>query len=179
MKKQIELNMIEERIIYLNGEINNASSKDIIEQLLYLNAKDSKKDISLYINSQGGTVLDGLAIYDTINYIKCDVVTVCIGKCASMGAIILLSGKKGKRYALPNSEVMIHEVSSGTRGSVSVMEVDVTHSQKLNEKIKKIIAYHTNKKLKEIEKDIQKDKWLSASEAKEYGIVDDVIGTMI
>lgn len=167
-------NLLKERIIFINGEITDKLSQLIIEQLLYLDAKNNN-DITMYINSPGGSVIHGLAIYDTMNYIKSNIVTICVGMCASMGAVLLSSGTKGKRYILPNSEVMIHETSSGTMGTVSNMKIDLEHTIKINNKIIEILAKNTNKDIKQIQQDINKDYWLDSSEAVSYGLIDKVI----
>lgn len=166
--------LLEDRIIFLTGEINDAVANIVVAQLIYLEGKDPNKDIYLYINSPGGSVSAGLAIFDTINYIKCDVSTICIGIAASMGAFLLSSGTKGKRYVLPNSEVMIHQPLGGTQGQASDIEIQARHIQKIKEKINKILSERTGQKLLKIEKDTDRDFYMSATEAVEYGIVDKV-----
>lgn len=167
--------LLKERIIFLNGEINDESANIVIAQLLYLQAEDPNSDITMYINSPGGNVMDGLAIYDTMNYISCDVSTVCIGCCASMASIILSSGTKGKRFALPNSEILIHQASSGTQGTVSDMTISLQHTIKMNEKIKVILSKNTSQTYEKISNDINRDYWLSANEAISYGLIDKII----
>lgn len=169
--------LLEDRIIFLTGEINFQTANSVVAQLLYLETKDPKKDIFLYINSPGGTITDGMAIYDTMNYIKCDVSTICVGLAASMGAFILSSGTKGKRYALPNSEIMIHQPSGGVSGQATEMAIAAEHILKIKTKINSILAKNTNKPLKKIEKDVDRDYFMDAETAKEYGIIDDVYRT--
>ena len=166
--------LLEDRIIFLTGEINDAVANMIVAQLIYLEGKNPDKDIFLYINSPGGSVSAGLAIFDTINYIKCDVSTICIGLAASMGAFLLASGTKGKRYALPNSEIMIHQPLGGARGQASDIEIQARHIQKTKQKINKILSERTSKPLEKIEKDTDRDFYMSADEALEYGIIDKI-----
>ena len=144
-------------------------------QLLYLEAQDPDKDIQLYINSPGGSVTAGMAIYDTMQYIKCDVSTICVGMAASMGAFLLSSGTKGKRIALPNAEVMIHQPSAGTQGKVTDMEIDVEHFLKIKQRINKILSENTGKPVEKVKADSERDNWMSAEEARDYGLVDKVI----
>ena len=167
--------LLEDRIILLSGEVNDASATSIIAQLIYLEGKDPNKDISLYINSPGGSVSAGLAIYDTMNYIKCDVSTICIGMAASMGAFLLSSGAKGKRYALPNSEIMIHQPLGGAQGQASDIKIQAEHILRTKAKLNKILSENTGKKLSVIEKDTDRDNYMSADEAQEYGLIDKVI----
>lgn len=167
--------LLKERIIFLNGEINQNTANIVVAQLLHLQAEDQNRDITMYINSPGGSVMDGLAIYDTMNFISCDVVTVCVGLCASMASIILSSGAKGKRYALKNSEVLIHQASSGTNGTVADMTIDLQHAIKMNEKTKNILVKNTGQSYEKITNDINRDYWLTASEALQYGLVDKII----
>lgn len=167
--------LLKERIIFLNGEINSNSANIVVAQLLHLQAEDPNKDITMYINSPGGSIIDGLAIYDTMNFISCDVSTVCVGVCASMGAIILSSGTKGKRYALENSEILIHQASSGTQGTVADMTIDMQHAINMNEKTKKILVKNTNQSYEKITNDINRDYWLTSEQAVQYGLIDNVI----
>ena len=167
--------LLKERIIFLDGEVNDASASVIVSQLLFLEAEDPNKDIHLYINSPGGSVTAGMAIYDTMNYIKCDVSTICIGMAASMGAFLLSSGAKGKRYALPNAEVMIHQPSGGAQGQATEIKIVAEHILRTRSKLNNILAANTNQPLEVIERDTERDYYMSADEAKEYGIVDTVI----
>ena len=159
--------LLNDRIIFLGEEV--------VAQLLYLEAQDPDKDIQLYINSPGGSVTAGMAIYDTMQYIKCDVSTICVGMAASMGAFLLSCGAKGKRIALPNAEVMIHQPSAGTQGKVTDMEIDVEHFLKIKQRINKILADNTGKTPEQIKSDSERDNWMTAEEAKEYGLIDKVI----
>ncbi len=167
--------LLNERIIFLDGEINPTASSLIVAQLLHLSYEDPKKDIKLYINSPGGAVYDGLAIYDTIQYIKPDVQTIGIGLQASMGAFLLSSGTKGKRFVLPNSRVMIHQPSSGTEGKITDQEIMLKEGLFLKQRLNEILAKNTGQKLSKIEKDADRDFWMSAEEAKAYGLIDEVI----
>ena len=167
--------LLNERIIFLGGPIDDNVANLIIAQLLYLDHEDSKKDISLYINSPGGSVTAGLAIIDAMNFIKSDVSTICVGIAASMGALILSSGKKGKRYSLPNSEVMIHQVMGGTEGQASDIAINAKHILRSKDTLNKILASNTGKKMDQVEKDSDRDYWMTSDEAKKYGIVDDII----
>ena len=167
--------LLKDRIIFLDGEIEDHMANIIIAQLLFLEAEDPSKDIHLYINSPGGVVTAGLAIYDTMQYIKCDVSTICIGMAASMGAFLLSSGAKGKRIALPNAEIMIHQPSAGTQGKVTDMEIDVEHFLKIKQRLNKIMAENTGKTPEQIKTDSERDNWMIAEEAREYGLVDKVI----
>ncbi len=166
--------LLEDRIIFLSGEINDAMANTIVAQLIYLEAKDMNKDISLYINSPGGSVSAGLAIYDTMQYIRCDVCTICIGLAASMGAFILSSGAKGKRFALPNSEIMIHQPLGGAQGQASDIKIQAEHILKTKEKMTRILAENTGRSFEEIERDTDRDNYLSAEEARVYGLIDKV-----
>ena len=166
--------LLEDRIIFLSGEIDDATANTVVAQLIYLEAKDPSKDISLYINSPGGSVSAGLAIYDTMNYIKCDVSTICIGMAASMGAFLLSSGAKGKRYALPNSEIMIHQPLGGAQGQASDIKIAAEHILKTKEKLTRILAENSGKPFEEVEKDTDRDNFLSAKEALDYGLIDKV-----
>ncbi|HAQ02640.1 TPA: ATP-dependent Clp protease proteolytic subunit [Candidatus Nomurabacteria bacterium] len=167
--------LLNDRIIFLGGPIDDHTANLIIAQLLYLDNADSKKDISLYINSPGGSVTAGLAIIDTMNFIKSDVSTICVGIAASMGALILSSGKKGKRFSLPNSEVMIHQVMGGTEGQASDIAINAKHILRTKDTLNKILAQNTSKKMDQVEKDSDRDYWMTSDEAKKYGIVDDII----
>ena len=166
--------MLDDRIIFLSGEINDAMANAIVAQLIYLEGKDSTKDISLYINSPGGSVSAGMAIYDTMNYIKCDVSTICIGMAASMGAFLLSSGAKGKRYALPNSEIMIHQPLGGAQGQASDIKIQAEHILRTKAKLNRILAENTGKDIATLEKDTDRDNYMSADEAKDYGLIDSV-----
>jgi len=167
--------LLNDRIIFLGGPIDDYTANLIIAQLLYLDNADSKKDIHLYINSPGGSVTAGLAIIDTMNFIKSDVSTICVGIAASMGALILSSGQKGKRFTLPNSEVMIHQVMGGTEGQASDIAINAKHILRTKDTLNKILANNTNKKVEQVEKDSDRDYWMTSDEAKKYGIVDDII----
>lgn len=167
--------LLNERIIFLGEEVNEHTANIVVAQLLHLAYDDSKKDIKLYINSPGGTVYDGMAIYDTIQYIKPDVMTIGIGLQASMGSFLLSSGTKGKRVALPNSRIMIHQPSSGTQGKVTDQEITLRESVYLKNRLNEIMAKNTGQKLAKIEKDMDRDFWMSAEEAKAYGLIDEVI----
>ncbi len=166
--------LLEDRIIFLTGEIDMATANLVVGQLLYLETKDPTKDIALYINSPGGSVSAGMAIYDTMNYIKSDVQTICVGMAASMGAFLLAAGAKGKRYALPNSEVMIHQPLGGAQGQASDIAIVAEHILKTKNKLNRILAEKTGKDLAQIEKDTDRDYYMSAEEAKEYGLIDTV-----
>ena len=167
--------LLKERIIFLDGEVNDASASVIVAQLLFLEAEDPNKDIHLYINSPGGSVTAGMAIYDTMNYIKCDVSTICIGMAASMGAFLLSSGAKGKRYALPNAEVMIHQPSGGAQGQATEIKIAAEHILRTRSKLNDILAANTNQPLDVIERDTERDYYMTADEAAAYGLVDTVI----
>ena len=160
--------LLEDRIIFLSGEIDDAVANTVVNQLIYLEAKDPQKDISLYINSPGGSVSAGLAIYDTMNYIKCDVSTICIGMAASMGAFLLSSGAKGKRFALPNSEIMIHQPLGGAQGQASDIKIAAEHILRTKQKLNEILSKNSGKPLSVIERDTDRDNYLSAGEAQEY-----------
>ena len=159
----------------LNGQVDDASASLIVAQMLYLEGQDPDKDISFYINSPGGSVSAGMAIYDTMQYIKCDVSTICIGMAASMGAFLLSSGAKGKRYALPNAEVMIHQPLGGAQGQASDILISARHIERTRENLNKILSENTGKAIEQIALDTDRDNWLTANEAQEYGIVDKVI----
>jgi len=175
-KKPSDINLFDNRIIHLNKTIDTEVAQEIIDQLLKLDTMKSNKDIIFYINSPGGTVASGIAIYDTMQLIKSDVQTICLGRCASMAAVLLSGGTKGKRYITPNSEVMIHEVSSFNMGKVGELKIDYEHTNTLNERIIKLLAENTGKAVKQVRKDIQlKDKWFNADEALKYGICDKIL----
>ena len=167
--------LINDRIIVLSDEVNDATASLVVAQLLYLEAQDPEKDISLYINSPGGSVTAGFAIYDTMQYIKCDVSTICMGMAASMGAFLLSAGTKGKRYALPNSDIMIHQPSGGAQGQATEIEITAKHILKTKAKLNKILAENTGKPVEVIAQDTERDNFMSAEEALEYGLIDKVI----
>ena len=167
--------LLKERIIFLGEEVNEASASVIVAQMLFLESEDPGKDIQLYINSPGGMVTAGLAIYDTMQYIKCDVSTICIGLAASMGAFLLAGGTKGKRYALPNAEIMIHQPSGGAKGQATEIEIAAKHILQTKEKLNKILAENTGQDYEVIAADTERDNWKSAEEAVAYGLIDRVI----
>lgn len=172
--------LLKDRIIFLADEVNSASASTVIAQLLFLESEDPDKEIYLYINSPGGSISDGLAIVDTMNYIKCPVSTICIGMAASMGAVLLASGEKGKRYAMPNSEVLIHQpliAGGGLSGQATEIEIHSNHIIKLREKLNKILADATGKSLEQIKKDTERDHYLTAEEALNYGLIDEIFTT--
>ena len=169
--------LLKERIIFLGEEVTDASASVIIAQLLFLEGEDPEKDIHLYINSPGGSVSAGLAIYDTMQYIKCDVSTVCIGMAASMGAFLLSGGTKGKRLALPNAEIMIHQPLGGAQGQATEIQIAAEHILKTRQKLNTILAENTGQSLEKIQADTERDNFMSAQEAKEYGLVDEVIAS--
>jgi ATP-dependent Clp protease protease subunit len=167
--------LLNDRIIMLCEEVNDTSASLVVAQLLYLEGQDPDKDIQLYINSPGGSVTAGLAIYDTMQYIKCDVSTICIGMAASMGAFLLSSGAKGKRMVLPNAEVMIHQPSGGSQGQATDIMIQAAHIQRTKDRLNKILAENTGKPIEQIAADTERDNWMTAAEAVEYGLVDKVI----
>ena len=167
--------LLKDRIIFLGEEVTDVSASLIVSQLLFLESEDPNKDISLYINSPGGSVTAGMAIYDTMQYIKCDVSTICIGMAASMGAFLLSSGAKGKRFALPNSEIMIHQPLGGAQGQASDIKIQAEHILRIRERLNRILSENTGKDLKTIELDTERDNFMTAHEAAEYGLVDQVI----
>lgn len=171
--------LLEDRVIFLSGEITDELANLVVAQLIYLESKDPTKDISLYINSPGGSVSAGLAIYDTMNYIRCDVSTICIGLAASMGAFLLSSGAKGKRYALPNSEIMIHQVLGGAQGQATDVEIQTKQLLKIKQKLNRLLAANVGRDIAQVERDTERDNYLSADEAKAYGIIDEVFTTRI
>ena len=167
--------LLKERIIFLGDEVNDATASIVVAQLLFLEAEDPSKDISLYINSPGGSVTAGWAIYDTMQYIKCDVATICIGMAASMGAFLLAGGAKGKRQALPNAEIMIHQPSGGTRGQASDIRIEADHILKIKRRLNEELAANTKQPIEVIERDTDRDNWMSADEAVAYGLIDSVV----
>ena len=167
--------LLNDRIIFLSDEVNDVTASLVVAQMLYLEAQDPDRDIYLYINSPGGSITSGMAIYDTMNYIKCDVSTICVGMAASMGAFLLSSGAKGKRFALPNAEVMIHQPLGGMRGQASDIKIHADHILKIRAKLNALLSEQTGKPLKTIERDTERDNFMSADEACEYGLVDKVI----
>ena len=167
--------LLKDRIIFLGEEINDAVASTVVAQLLFLESEDPGKDIHMYINSPGGSVTAGMAIYDTMNYVKCDVSTTCIGMAASMGAFLLSRGAKVKRYELPNAEVMIHQPLGGAQGQATEIQIAAEHILKTKKKLNQILADNAGKPVEEVEKDTDRDNWLSADEAKEYGLIDEVI----
>jgi ATP-dependent Clp protease protease subunit len=167
--------LLNDRIIFLADEVNDTTASLVVAQMLYLEAQDPDKDIYFYINSPGGSISAGMSIYDTMNYIKCDVSTICIGMAASMGAFLLSSGAKGKRFALPNSEIMIHQPLGGMQGQASDIKIHADHILKIRDKLNKLLAEQTGKPLKTIEKDTERDNFMSAEEAQNYGLIDKVI----
>jgi len=166
--------LLDDRIVFLNGEVNDISANIVIAQLIYLEGKDPDKDISLYINSPGGSVTAGMGIYDTMNYIKCDVNTICVGMAASMGAFLLSSGTKGKRYALPNSEVMIHQPSGGAQGQANDIEIVAKHIIQIKNKMNRILSENSGQPLERIQKDVERDFYMTAEEALNYGLIDKI-----
>ena len=169
--------LLKERIIFLGEEVNDVSASVIVAQLLFLEADDPDKDIQLYINSPGGSVTAGMAIYDTMQYIKCDVSTVCIGMAASMGAFLLSGGAKGKRFALPNAEIMIHQPLGGAQGQATEIQIAAEHILRTRKTLNSILAANTGKPLEVIQADTERDNFMSAAEAKEYGLIDEVIAS--
>ena len=167
--------LLNDRIVVLSDEVNDATASLVVAQLLFLESQDAEKDISFYINSPGGSVSAGLAIYDTMQYIKCDVSTICMGMAASMGAFLLSSGAKGKRFALPNSEIMIHQPSGGAKGQATEIEIVAKHILRTKEKLNKILAENTGKPIEQIAIDTERDNFMSAEEALDYGLVDKIL----
>ena len=167
--------LLNDRIIFLSDEVNDATASLIVAQMLFLEAQDPDKDIQFYINSPGGSVTDGMAIYDTMQYIKCDVSTICIGMAASMGAFLLSSGTPGKRFALPNAEIMIHQPSAGTQGQITDMAIHLKRLETIKKRMNQILAGNTGKTLEEVTAACERDNFMSAEEAKEFGLVDKVI----
>ncbi len=167
--------LLKDRIIFLGEEVTDVSASLVVAQLLFLEAEDPGKDISLYINSPGGSVTAGMAIYDTMRYIKCDVSTICVGMAASMGAFLLAGGTKGKRFALPNAEVMIHQPMGGAQGQATEIQIAAEHILKTKKKLNSILAENCGKPLDVVEADTERDNWLSAEEAKAYGLIDHIV----
>ena len=167
--------LLKDRIIFLGEEVSDVSASVVVAQLLFLEAEDPEKDIHLYINSPGGSVTAGLAIYDTMQYIKCDIETICIGMAASMGAFLLAGGTKGKRFALPNSEIMIHQPLGGARGQATEIEIAAKHILRTRAKLNGILAERTGQPLEVIERDTERDNYMSADEAKAYGLIDEIM----
>ena len=167
--------LLKDRIIFLGDEVNDATASIVVAQLLFLESEDPSKDIYLYVNSPGGSVTAGMAIYDTMQYIKCDVATICVGMAASMGAFLLAGGAKGKRQALPNAEIMIHQPSGGTQGQASEILIAAEHILKIKKKLNQYLAENTGQPLETIEKDTDRDNWMSAEEAVRYGLIDSVV----
>ncbi|MCR4745591.1 MAG: ATP-dependent Clp endopeptidase proteolytic subunit ClpP [Lachnospiraceae bacterium] len=167
--------LLKERIIFLGDEVNDQTAGLVVAQMLFLESEDPDKDIHFYIDSPGGSVTAGMAIYDTMNYVKCDVSTICIGMAASMGAFLLSGGAKGKRYALPNAEIMIHQPSGGTQGQASEIEIAAEHIIKTKAKLNRILAENTGRPYEDLAKDTDRDNWMSAEEAKEYGLIDEIV----
>ena len=167
--------LLKERVIFLTGQVEDHMANLIVAQMLFLEAEDPNKDIHMYINSPGGEISSGMAIYDTMNYIKCDVSTICIGMAASMGAFLLAGGAKGKRMALPNAEVMIHQPLGGTQGQATEIEIAAKHILKTKEKMNRMLAANTGKSYEQVAADTERDNWLSAQEALDYGLIDSII----
>ncbi len=167
--------LLKDRIVFLSEEVNDITASLVVAQMLFLEAEDPDKDISFYINSPGGSVTAGMAIYDTMQYIKCDVSTICIGMAASMGAFLLTAGAKGKRYALPNAEIMIHQPLGGTQGQATDIQIHAEHILKIKEKLNKILSERTGQTLEQIKADTERDNFMNSYEAKEYGLIDKVI----
>ncbi len=167
--------LLKDRIVFLGSEVNDHVANLIVAQLLFLEAQDPDKDISIYINSPGGSVTAGMAIYDTMQYIKPNVSTICVGLAASMGALLLLAGENGKRYSLPNSKIMIHQPWGGAQGTVSDVEIQMRELTKSKERLNGIISKHTGQKIEDVARDTDRDRWMTSEEAKEYGLIDRVI----
>ena len=167
--------LLNDRIIFLGEEVNATTASLVVAQMLYLEAQDPDKDIQFYINSPGGSVTDGMAIYDTMQYVKCDVSTICIGMAASMGAFLLSAGAKGKRLALPNAEIMIHQPSAGTQGQITDMSIHLKRLQTIKERMNRILAANTGKSVETVTADCERDNFMTAEEAREYGLIDKVI----
>ncbi len=167
--------LLKDRVIFLGDGINDSLANTIIAQLLFLESEDSKKDIKLYINSPGGSVTAGMAIYDTMQYVKCDISTICVGLAASMAAVLLSAGKKGKRFALPNSEIMLHQVMGGAEGQASDIKIRAEHILKIRDRLNQILVDHTGQSLKKIEQDTDRDFYMTPEEALKYGLIDKII----
>ena len=170
--------LLKERIIFLGAPIDDAVANTVIAQLLFLESEDAKKDIKIYINTPGGSVTAGLAIYDTMQYVKPDITTICVGTAASMGAVLLAAGAKGKRVVLPNSEILLHQVMGGAEGQAADVKIRAEHILKIRDRLNQILAQHTGQPLNKIEKDTDRDYFMSAAESKEYGIVDEVVANI-
>ena len=168
--------LLQDRIVLLSGEVNDESANLIVAQLLFLQAQDPKKEISVYVNSPGGSVTAGLAIYDTMQFVKCPIATYCIGQAASMGAILLTAGTKGRRFSLPNARIMIHQPWGGAEGKASDIEITAREILRLKEKLNEILSAHSGKKMADVVKDTDRDHFMSAAEAKEWGLIDEVLG---
>ena len=170
--------LLKDRIIFLSEDVNNVSASLVVAQLLFLESEDPDKEISLYINSPGGSITDGMAIVDTINYIKCPVSTICVGMAASMGAVLLASGEKGRRFATPNSEILIHQplISGGLSGQTTEIKIHADHMVRTREKLNKLLSERTGQSLETIEKDTERDNYMSAEEALKYGLIDGILG---
>ncbi|MDH2364058.1 ATP-dependent Clp endopeptidase proteolytic subunit ClpP [Priestia megaterium] len=171
--------LLQDRIIWISGEINDETACSIIAQLLFLQAEDDKRDITIYINSPGGAITAGLGIYDTMQQVRPDVSTLCIGIAASMGAFLLAGGKKGKRFSLPNSEIMIHQPLGGAKGQASDIDISAKRILSMRNRLNKLLAYHTGRTIKEIERDTNRDYFLNADSAKEYGLIDQILTKQI
>ena len=169
--------LLEERIVFLAGPVTDMNANVVIAQMLYLTSKDSKRDIKLYINSPGGSVTAGLAIYDTMQFLKCPVSTICIGLTASMAAVLLAAGTKGKRFALPNAEILLHQVAGGAQGQAAAIELTAKQIVKMKAKLNEILSTHTGQPIDKVERDTDRDFYLTSEEAKKYGLIDEVIGT--
>ncbi|KKU94377.1 MAG: ATP-dependent Clp protease proteolytic subunit [Candidatus Jorgensenbacteria bacterium GW2011_GWA1_48_13] len=169
--------LLKERIIFLGGPINDMVANSIIAQFLFLDHQDSKKDIKFYVNTPGGSVTAGMAIYDTMQHVKAPVSTICIGLAASMGAVLLSAGQKGKRFALPNSEILLHQVMGGAEGQATEIEITAKHIVKIKDHLNQILSKHTGQPLSKVERDTERDFWLDAKEAKEYGLIDEIVKT--
>lgn len=167
--------LLRERVIFLGDEVNDATASVVVAQMLFLESEDSTKDINLYINSPGGSVTAGMAIYDTMNYVKCDVSTICMGLAASMGAFLLSSGAKGKRFALPNSEIMIHQPSGGAKGQATEIQIVAENILKTKKKLNEILAANTGQSVEKVAEDTERDNFMTAQEAREYGLIDKII----
>ena len=169
--------LLKDRIIFLGEEVNETTASLVVAQMLFLESEDPSKDINLYINSPGGSVTAGMAIYDTMNYIKCDVSTICIGMAARMGAFLLSGGAKGKRLALPNAEIMIHQPLGGAKGQATEIQIAAEHILKTKKKLNQIIADNTGRPIEDVERDTDRDNWMTAEEAKEYGLIDSIVAS--
>ena len=167
--------LLKERIIFLGGPMDDDVANVIVAQLIFLEHEDPKKDITLYVNSPGGSVTAGMGVYDTMQYVQPDVSTICVGMAASMGAVLLAGGAPGKRFALPNAEIMIHQVMGGAEGQASDIEINAKHILRVKERLNKILAQHTGQSVKKVEKDADRDYYMSAEEAKEYGLIDQIV----